>query len=147
MQTAPSQQLIFRAVFGAVKNAADGHPDWPLDATIARSIAKRATGTLTTLCGSDVLAARAPSERAGRVHTPRPARVFGAARHGGACPARAKGASRREAVKAVGRRSQLRLLHNAVGFLAGEAKRAGKVDRAEAMIDVLRLIAKARETA
>lgn len=139
---APSQQRIFRAVFGAVKNTADGHPDWPLDKTIALSIAKRATGTLTALYGSDVLAASLPSDQCGSLRRSRPSPRWssGTAR-------RTKGAPLPKPVKVGGRRSQLKLLHNAVGFMAGEAKRAGNGARAEALIDVLRLIAKQRKAA
>lgn len=140
-----SQQLIYRAVFGAVKNAADGHPKWPLDETIARSIAKRATGTLTSLYGSDVLAARASSDMPNGVATSRAACVWVSRSKSG--KRTRMGSPVRTAVKAAGRRSQLRLLHNAVGFMAGEAKRASQPDRAAALIDVLRLIAKMQKGA
>lgn len=59
-QYTPSQQRIFRAVAGAVRNAADGHPKWRISRVMAHSIAKRATGTLTAQM-REVLAA-GPSE-------------------------------------------------------------------------------------
>ena len=65
----PSQKRILRAVEGAVKNAADGHPEWQFTPTIARSIAKRAAGTLSAQWPG-VLAASLPlSERSGERHT------------------------------------------------------------------------------
>lgn len=42
----PSQQAILRAVEGAIKNVADCHPEYNLGPKFARSVAKRAAGTL-----------------------------------------------------------------------------------------------------
>lgn len=50
------QQQILRVVEGAVRNASSAHPEeHPISPRMARSIAKRAAGTLTALW-QDVLA-------------------------------------------------------------------------------------------
>lgn len=128
----PAQEKIFRAVAGAVVNAAHGHPDWKLNKTIARSIAKRAAGTL---CANwpEVLAARLLSERGESCPISRPPRA-----------PRGSGRAKRGA-SLVKRRSPFNLVHNAVGAMAGEAKRTGQPERAEALIEVLRLVAKLRD--
>lgn len=130
----PSQQRIWRAIDGAVRNAAHGHPGWNLTRTMARSIAKRATGTLTAQW-QEVLAAK-PSERSGRLRGD----------HGNhavlATGQRGRGASPVKGVAtAPPRRSPLRLLHNRLGAMAGEARRAGQTDRHQALVEALRLIA------
>ena len=142
---ATEQQVrIFRAVAGAVKNAADGHPDWKLSRrftkTLALSVAKRATGTLTALAGPDVLAARLRSDKAeGVLDTPSADAL---------CPSltrrKARGASQRAKAGAgqSARRSPLKFLHNRIGAMAGAARHAGETEREEAFKEVLRLIAK-----
>lgn len=133
----PSQQKIFRAVAGAVRNAADGHPKWKLSRVMATSIAKRATGTLVSQWPE--LAVR-PSESCGKG----PIACHGAhAELGGRRHAR--GASQLAPVKAGSRRSPLRFLHDRVGFMIGEAKRAGQKERAEALVEVIRLIAEQQQ--
>ncbi len=131
----PSQVRIYRAVHGAVRNTADGHPTWKLTRVMARSIAKRATGTLTAQWAA-VLAAK-PSERCGvppiRAHSSH-ASLATEERGGG----RRCGSG---AVTAPARRSPLRLLHNRLGAMAGEARRAGQTDRHQALVEALRLIA------
>ena len=141
----PQQSRFFRAVFGAVKNAADGHPDWPITETMARSIAKRAAGTLTA-SRPEVLAASPPSERPRRrAVPPRPACVFGATSAGGFGSTRAKGAPLRKAIKVVGRRSHLSRLHKDISALLRPAKSAGQAQRVEALIEVLRMIDRMRK--
>src|SRR5260370_35193289 len=63
-RASPAQRRILRVVEGAVLNAADAHGR-PRDRYIARSIAKRAAGTLTA-SWPEVLAARSllPSDKA-----------------------------------------------------------------------------------
>lgn len=56
-RASPSQYRMLRAIAGAVKNAADAH-HIEVPRTFARSVAKRATGTLTAQW-PDVLAAKA----------------------------------------------------------------------------------------
>jgi hypothetical protein len=52
----PQQNVVMRIIEGAIKNATDAHPDWQIDPRFAKSIAKRAAGTLTAQW-PDVLAA------------------------------------------------------------------------------------------
>lgn len=56
------QALAFKAVHGAALNAADAHPDWNITPVMARSIAKRAAGTLAAGL-PQVLAAVGPSDK------------------------------------------------------------------------------------
>jgi len=54
----PSQAMVMRMVAGAVRTTAKVHPNWTLaDPRTARSIAKRAAGTLTSQW-REVLAAK-----------------------------------------------------------------------------------------
>jgi hypothetical protein len=122
---------IFDAVAGAVRNTAHGHKHWRLTDTMARSIAKRAAGTLTAVW-PDVLAARyVPSDGADgsgpSSRWPPPFR-----------PNRKAGGGRR----VYARRSPLFSLIRQIAAQIGPAKRAGRHERAQALIDVLRLIAK-----
>lgn len=137
----PSQEWIFRAVAGAVKNAMHGHPAWQLDKTMARSIAKRATGTLSAEWRR-ALAVQSPSEQVVnpvRFSQPTPSSTMRTGRM-------ARGASRPLGVaKAPRRRSPLKLLHNKIGAMAGTAMHEGKPERAEALIEVLRLIGAAMQ--
>ena len=38
--------VLYNVISGAVKNTLDGHPDWIVPKEFARSVAKRAAGTL-----------------------------------------------------------------------------------------------------
>jgi hypothetical protein len=127
----PRQKMVMRMVRGAVLNAAHAHPDW--DATrLARSIAKRAAGTLTAQW-RDVLASpeRAPSDRASR-------QAYHGSRLRDWSVSDGCGAAQRT------RRAALRSLRNTVGALAGGARRAGQTERYAALVEVLRLIAALR---
>jgi len=131
----PSQRRIFKAIVGAHKNACDGHRDkWTYDETYARSVAKRATGTLTSQWS--VLAAPSPSDQAAGGAPPlRP--------HVAASPwgvRRAGGRRCQTAWREPRRRSPLKFLQNRIGCLAGEARRAGNTERELALVEVLRLI-------
>lgn len=134
----PAQVRMFRAVAGAVMNAAHGHPDWGLDRIKARSIAKRAAGTLTSQWGS-VLAAPSPSEKATALlqDPSRPASDGTTSGTRGASVGRGD-------TKPLKRRSPFKLAHGAIGRLAGEAKRAGQVERHAALADALRVLAAVR---
>jgi hypothetical protein len=137
----PSQAQIFRAVAGAVKNAADGHKDWKITKVMAQSIAKRATGTLTANWPV-VLAAVEPSEKVLGVAAGRTSGPVSLAKPCHGVEAR-RGTPLRTALRAE-RRSllhTLRTLHNSLGCLAGEARRAGNIERHQALVDCLRLIA------
>lgn len=121
---------VYRAVHGAVVNTAHGHPKWTLTREMARSIAKRATGTLTAEW-PDVLAARqVPSE----ANDPS---------YGGCWPPRRVTTARRAGERRVTpRRSPSRLAWKELSILCGEAKRAGQVERAEALVEAPRIIAR-----
>lgn len=43
----PLQQQLFRIIEGAIKNASDAHPEQKVSDQMARSIAKRAVGTIS----------------------------------------------------------------------------------------------------
>lgn len=148
----PSQDMIFRAVAGAVMNTAHGHPDWWLDKIKARSIAKRATGTLSAQLG-ELAVAKAPSDkdRENGVTSPRSDRAPSARKPqtlGHEPPSQGaherRGTIANQGCKPRGRPSPLRLAHIAVGILTGQARRAGDTKRAEALADALRVIGQLR---
>lgn len=126
----PSQRRILRAVIGAVKNTSDAHPEYKITPTLARSIAKRAAGTLTAQW-PEVLAARlVPSDRADgdRTCISRPQSLSPLKRAG-------------RGPQSLGMRSPLRRLWKEMSIAVGEAKRAGQTERAEALIFALKRIA------
>lgn len=129
----PPQQRIFRAVAGAARNAAHGHPKWKISSAMVNSIAKRATGTLTAQW-REVLAA-GPSESctapgAVSAHVDPTTLRRRARGSSGGC------------TQEIGlRRSPLSFLHGKIGSMAGAARKAGLVDREQALTEVLRLIA------
>lgn len=51
-----SHTIAFNAVVGAVRNVLDGHPKWIVPQNFARSVAKRAAGTLMAHAGPSLLA-------------------------------------------------------------------------------------------
>lgn len=126
----PAQAYILRVVAGAVMNVAHYHPEYGLTERKARSIAKRAAGTLTAQW-PEVLAAReVPSQGNGGPFVKPSCRSpeYAMATNGG----------RRTWV----RRSPFKLLKRDLGIAAGAARRAGNNERAEAFVDTLRMIAK-----
>lgn len=125
---------IFRAVEGAVRNTAHGHPRWNLTRTMATSIAKRATGTLTAEW-PDVLAARlSPSDSAigtgSAVQWPPRQHATMATRKGGALVTRG--------------RPPLHVLWKKLSSRIAEAKReaeyTGNTERVKALIEAIRLL-------
>lgn len=62
-----SHTVLYRAVEGAVRNALDGHPDWKVPPSFARSVAKRAAGTLAAHAGPSLLASARRSGQRRRV--------------------------------------------------------------------------------
>jgi len=65
---AVTRTLAFRIVLGAVRNTFHGHPSWPVPhPDFARSVAKRAAGTLLAHAAPGALAALARSHGAGPV--------------------------------------------------------------------------------
>lgn len=130
-----TQNMIYRAVAGAVRNARHGHRDWPLNDTHARSIAKRATGTLLAQfrehVGGDL-----PSEAAESldIKSRRAARSLASScrRGGGVAPV----------IRRLPYSHRLKVLRNTLGAMVKEAKLAEQPIRVEALIDALRLVAK-----
>ena len=117
---------IFNIIEGAVYNVRDAHPSWPFDARLAKSIAKRAAGTLTA-AWPEVLAAPVPSDQpAGSAREP----PGGTAVAG--MPYRGRESS--YPVRALTR------LHVALGVEAAKARLAGQNERLAALVDALRLV-------
>lgn len=137
IKATPSQRRVLRAVEGAVFNAHHAHPEWAFDQRLARSIAKRAAGTLTAQWS--VLASAGASDMPEGTGT-KPSGAAAVSReqpptHGlSVLGRRGRGSSR------LIRRSPLRRLWGTISHITGEAKRAGQTERAQALIDVLRLI-------
>lgn len=127
----PAQRMVLRMVEGAVRNAGHHHPHWGLDDRIARSIAKRAAGTLTAQW-LEVLAASGPSDKANgdSLAPPRPRGVKDR-----------DGLAKGERLR-FGRRSPLHSATVAVGLMVRQARKAGETERVAALVDVLRLLAK-----
>ena len=62
----------YRAVFGAVRNVLDGHPQWVVPDDFGRSVAKRAAGTMMALAKDEapsLLAAARQSGQRGRLRS------------------------------------------------------------------------------
>jgi hypothetical protein len=59
----PRQAMVMRMIEGSIRDAVNAHPDWNFDPRFVKSIAKRATGTLTSQWG-DVLALSARKSEA-----------------------------------------------------------------------------------
>lgn len=126
----PSQERVLRIVAGAVRNAVHAHPEIVVPDTFARSVAKRATGTLTA-SWPDVLAAHSASSGMA------PAGIASRSPRSGDLLTRSKGRAHRA-------RPPLQQLWKRISKMVGDAKRSGNHDRAQALIDVLRMIAAAQ---
>ncbi len=126
----PAQRLVLRMVAGAVKNAAHHHPEWGLPEYAARSIAKRAAGTLTAQWPEVLAMSSTSSDSAVDVtcltSQPLPGRSLHRA---------GRGALTR------GQRTPLSKVKIRLGIMAGEARRAGDTARFEALADALRVVA------
>lgn len=122
----PAQKRIYRAVRGATLNVADAHPSWGLNKIIARSIAKRAAGTLTAEW-PEVLAARESVSSDRGLVSP----MEGRSRSVVLIPA-GRGAS--------ATRRPLRRLWRELARQVGPLKWAGQHERAAALIEVLRMV-------
>lgn len=138
----PRQAVVLRMVEGAVRNAAHAHPGRTFDDEhMARSIAKRAAGTLIAGWPSVLAASQVRSEGSGGQLESRSATrsrvplrsIPGAV--GGTFSHDRRGASQ------LTWRAPVRLLHRAIGNECGHAKKAGDTERHAALVDVLRLIA------
>lgn len=130
----PSQRKVLRMIEGAVLNVAHHHPHYRLDEQIARSIAKRATGTLTAQW-PDVLAAVSspPSDHGTAILASRRSSRMSLR----VCSGTVSGERHR-----CNRRSPLRELRKQLGLMAGWARKAGHLERASALADALRVLAR-----
>lgn len=121
------QSRMLTIVSGAVMNAAHAHPGHAVDERFARSVAKRAVGTLSAQW-REVLAAPAPSSSgAGRPYTNPP--------RNGSDHLGARGG--RHSYHAGPRFAPV---IREISKLIRPAKLAGQTERAEALIDVMRII-------
>lgn len=131
-----SQRQILRIVEGSVINAMHAHPDYPYSERMARSIAKRAAGTLSAQLAG-MLAAESlngsPSERpvATLVHRrgQRGAKVVKRNAQGRGCLS----------LRRHPRSSKF--LVSSLGAMAKVARMMGQKEREETCIEILRLIA------
>jgi hypothetical protein len=132
----PSQRKILRVVAGAVKNVSDAHPEYKITSYMARSIAKRAAGTLSAQWVDVLAASSMSSDRAGNetccIIRPQPRSDTKRAGKG--------------SLKPLGQRPLLRHLWNDLAKKVGAAKRAGQQERVEVYIEVLKKIAKIQRT-
>lgn len=123
----PSQRRILKIVEGAVRNANDAHR-WGLDDRAARSIAKRAAGTLSSQWDGVLAAGSRLSGRAGEIDlASRPQRS-------NLCMAPESGASQ------LSRRSTLLKLLKWLSVEAGKARRAGDSERLEVLVETLKML-------
>lgn len=136
----PRQAIVLRMIEGACRNTMHAHPGQILDERLARSISKRAAGTLTAGWPTVLAAPRAWSE--GASGQPLDQSATGANTLGlrsDRVVARSANGSKRGASQ-VRWRTPLVLLHRALVAGVGPAKRSGQMERAEALIDVMRLL-------
>jgi hypothetical protein len=115
-----SRTIAFRAVSGAVKNALDGHPDWVVPKDFARSVAKRAAGTLMAHAGPEVLAAARRSGQRTRLTS--------------------SGAPPGKVVGTTATATFLANTHRKLTWMASDAYRAGEQGRLMELIQAARLI-------
>jgi len=131
------QQRVLRIIEGAVKNVADSHGT-EFDPKLARSIAKRATGTLTA-CWPEVLAAQSPSKKMLRGPLREPHASLDAAQILKQRPDPAL-ATRRGQVTASDSLSPLRKLEKQIFQQMRDIKNSGNIAKADAWIEILRMI-------
>lgn len=136
----PRQAVLLRMIEGAARNAAHAHPGRVLDDRLARSIAKRAAGTLSAQWPAVLAAPRARSEGGGKQATTTVTTGRGSAgtRSGGAVTPRHHGSGREASVLVW--RLPLILLHKELSGACGAAKRAGDYARRDTLVGVLRII-------
>lgn len=128
------QRRILRIVEGAVKNASHAHPELNVSDRTARSIAKRAAGTLTAQW-PDVLAIQQPGSsdsQDGETGLSHPGPGKTTERDGSS----GRGASQRS------RRSPFPRLYKELSWRAGAAGHEGRIERRETLIEILRIIDK-----
>ena len=135
----PRQRRVYRIVEGAVRNAAHAHPEYRIPALFAKSVAKRAAGTLTAAWPS-VLAAKIPTPSGRSADQFRTSPATPGAQLRPRRASRLTGATGGACAVSIGRRTPAVRLRRLIGMMVGSAKRAGETARAEALIEVLKLI-------
>jgi len=128
----PSQTRILRAVEGAIKNTCHAHPDLQISARAARSISKRAAGTLSAQW-VDVLALRESVSSDDGATAIRVSERRQSPHHGMATE---RGTSQHS------RRPALRHLRSKLAYRMKQIKRDEHPEYVRAMIDVLKLISR-----
>lgn len=141
----PRQAQVMRMIEGACRNAAHAHPGRVLDDIMARSIAKRATGTLTSQWGQVLAVPQVRSEGSGDDLLDRPAVGGSQLRTVSGRSIVSRGPTRPRGASHVGWRTPLQKLHKAISIKCGEAKRAGDDKRTAVFVEVLRTIGEAME--
>jgi hypothetical protein len=128
----PAQRRILRIIEGSIKNACDAHPHQRIDAKFARSISKRAAGTISAQW-PELLAAEMPSDSADGLSL---------AKAPPSASPQLQGTPRRGAAQFLSRtpRSPFKMLYRRLGAMAGWARKAGHESRAAAFADALRVI-------
>lgn len=135
----PAQAKVLRAVEGAVHNAAHAHPEFIISDRFARSIAKRAAGTISAVPGLLAPLTKASDQnRADSLN-----RIGSSASHCNMAPSASSycvEAKPGEAVPSVQRRLLFFPVQIALGKLARQARKAGQTERLAALVEALRLI-------
>jgi hypothetical protein len=138
----PFQERLLRAVEGAVHNAAHAHPEFLITDKFARSIAKRAAGTIsaqmpgslagvTNRSGSATRSSKQPVQRTASHLLKAPSGSTHSA-------SRAKGG----VTSVVKRHSLIPELVKQLSIKTGEARRAKRFERVDSLVEVLILIDK-----
>lgn len=135
-----NQRKLLRVIEGSCKNASDAHPDRAISKSMARSVAKRAVGTISALMPDLLVAARTPSSNGVPVGLCPASQHFGHTKPCPECSRRSQYvkimAKRGGGLKQVGPfRSLLRSLSSELGNL----KKTDPI-RAQIHIDLLRQI-------
>lgn len=127
----PTQGQLFDLISGAVFNVIDHHPEYGIDPRAAQSIAKRAAGAILARW-PELLTAQVPSDRSDETSI----RSRQTTRRG---EANISASSRRRRQVRKGA-SSFKFLHNRLGNMAGEARKADQQERLQAIIEILRVI-------
>ena len=136
------QAHVLKIIDGAARNAFDAHPDAEIGPRLARSIAKRAAGTLIAAWPSVLARSQGGSDCEDGHCNPGPANHGSqlVTCHDGPIAARLAGVTSK-----LTRRDPIPELVGAISALVGPAKRAGNTERADTLIEVLRMIAARHE--
>lgn len=124
------QYRMLRIVSGAVLSAAHHHPGHPINKKFARGVAKRAVGTISSQWGELLAATTTPSGAE---------RSDGNSFRSGAQLVKPRGGR----ILATSGPRLRRAIIREISGLIGPARRAGQTERADALIEVMRIIDRA----